>query len=293
MNNAAKRTIKSAMWITYLVLTLSVVVTGTILCSRLKDFLQYEKSEIIELSVKDAQKNEVSNDAPVNLPAAPTEADKKVSANFKPGFEASDDKVVWGDMTEVEIFKVTYDETGSVTVDGVDDKVFAPGTGNTYNFSLKNTGNVALDYTLSAEVLFSHEKDTIPITVRMNQFDGSYLVGTKDTYVPAADLNGVTDNGTLAPGKYANYALDWEWPFEGPKGDAYDTELGNKAVNEDITMTVILRTTAEADYVYDKSPDTGDTGITVFVVIAIAALAAMLVLVVLLKKSKEEQQENE
>lgn len=293
MNNAATKTIKTAIWVTSLILTLSVVVTGTVLCSRIKNFLQYEKSEIIELSVDETVKESENTDSGnVVIPAAPTEKDV-TTGKFNPSFEASDDKVKWGKETEVEIFKISYNETGDVTVDGVDDKVFAPGTGNTYNFSLKNTGNVTLDYTLSAEVKFSHSDITLPISVRMNQFDGEYLVGSKTAYEPAAKLNGVSDKGTLTAGKYANYALEWQWPFESETGDEFDTELGNRAVDEDITMTVILRTAAEADYVEQDSPDTGDIGITVFVIIAVAAVAVMLMLLILLKKTKEEKKENE
>jgi hypothetical protein len=38
------------------------------------------------------------------------------------------------------------------------------------------------------------------------------------------------------------YILQWRWPFD--IDDEYDTMLGNLAVEEDISLTIVIRTTA-------------------------------------------------
>ena len=86
------------------------------------------------------------------------------------GFEASDDKTVWTTNTKVEIFRVSY-ENGEqvVTVNGSNgQKVIAPGTENSYTFKLKNTGTVALDYTLEVDAYFTPADIKIPISGRTN-----------------------------------------------------------------------------------------------------------------------------
>ena len=91
--------------------------------------------------------------------------------------------------------------------------------------------------------------------------------------------------------------MEWEWPFErgGAEEDAYDTLLGNLAMERDISMTVIIRTHAEAE-IPDATPDTGDdTNITLMIIIAIAALAVVVILVLLprLKKKGEDSDAEE
>ena len=213
--------------------------------------------------------------------------------DFKPGFEVVDDKGVWMAETPIEIFKIAY-ENGQqqVTVNGGEDKVIAPGTGNVYTFTLKNTGNVPLDYTMSTEVRFSDQEYTLPVQVRMKDYNGGYLCGSAEAMEPASALNTVSDSATLAAMSNAVYSLEWEWPFErgGAQEDAYDTLLGDAALDRDLSMTVIIRTHAEGE-LPDEGPDTGDhIDITLLIIIAVAALAVLAIMVILprLKKKGEE-----
>lgn len=76
---AGTEILKTVMWISAFVLALCVVLTGTILCSRLKDFLQYEKTTVMELAPKtDSTSVSASTSAPQ------TETKTPVGGSFTP-----------------------------------------------------------------------------------------------------------------------------------------------------------------------------------------------------------------
>ena len=158
-----------------------------------------------------------------------------------------------------EIFKFFYDETGKVTVIGAEgntDKLFAPGTSNVYQFTLANTGDVAVDYYMEMEAYYTGTDLWIPIETRVWDYNNKYLVGSPDEKVDVLELNTVQESGELGAGRYAVYNLEWEWPFE--RGDdVYDTMLGDLAVDQDMTLHVIIRTVA----VHDNDPDDPDSGL--------------------------------
>lgn len=210
-----------------------------------------------------------------------------------PGFEASDDNTVWNTNTQVEIFKVSY-ENGEqiITVKSDDgDKVIAPGTENSYTFKLKNTGNLALNYTVEIEAYFTPTDITIPITGRLNRYDGKWVVGGQDEYVAVSVLDTAKDNSTLGAGKYTYYTLDWLWPFESGD-DELDTLLGNLAAEQDLIFTIVIKTTAtESSNPYDDSgitpPQTGDnSNIMLWIVLAVSSFAMMLFLLFYQNKEK-------
>lgn len=167
---------------------------------------------------------------------------------------------------EVEIFKFTYDETGKITVisaPGTHDKLIAPGTSNIYQFTLANTGNVALDYTMTMESYITGTDLWIPVDVRVWDYTNRYLLGSPDNKVDVLELNTVNETAELGAGRNAVYSLEWEWPFERFDGDGlalndeYDTMLGNLAVDNDLVLTVVIRVQAE----YDENPDNPDSGL--------------------------------
>jgi LPXTG-motif cell wall-anchored protein len=209
-----------------------------------------------------------------------------------PGFRTYDENTVWASHTDVEIFRISYKNgSGQVTVNSSNgDKLLAPGTTNRYQFALENTGNVALDYTLSMEAYFSHQDHPIPIYARVVDYKGNYLLGTAENTVDVLGLNDVQKSGSLTAGYIAPYTLEWEWPFE--LDDQYDTMLGNMAVDEDITLTIVIKTTAS----YSEKPDTeaglpqtgDDTNILLLTGLMVASGAALLFLVIFRPKQEEE-----
>ena len=211
-----------------------------------------------------------------------------------PDFEAGDDKTVWGTNTRVEIFSVSYVNGEQIITVKSDngDKVIAPGTENSYTFKLKNTGDVALDYTAEIDAYFIPADIEIPITTRLNRYDGKWVVGGKDEYANVPVLDAAEDNGTLGVGKYTYYTLDWMWPFESGD-DELDTMLGNLATEQELIFTIVIKTTAtESDNPYDDSgiepPYTGDnTSLALWIVLAVFSFMMMLFLIFYQYKEKQ------
>ena len=81
----------------------------------------------------------------------PNEVDIFFLVPKEPEFTACDDKVVWENETDIEIFKSEYvnghNEITVLSSDG--NGIIAPGTENSYTFNLKNNGNIAIDYTMN------------------------------------------------------------------------------------------------------------------------------------------------
>lgn len=203
---------------------------------------------------------------------------------------------------EAEIFRFSYDnESGKTTVIGVEgnpDKLIAPGTSNLYQFTLRNSGNVALDYTLTMEAYVTGTDLWIPVNVRVWDYTNKYLVGSADSMVDVMDLNTVNESAELGAGRYAVYNLEWEWPFE--RGDdEYDTMLGNLAVDEDLVLHIVIRTVAE----YDENPDDPGTGlppqtgddsnITLLILLCAGSFVGLCILFIFFRTKREDRDEEE
>ena len=228
-----------------------------------------------------------------------TDAEEATEPTFvaRPGFQASDDMYVWTTDTQVEIFRLTYfNKEGQINVRTENgDKLIAPGTSNTYTFKFKNTGNVAMDYTMYVEAIVQPGDITLPVQVRMNRYDTTYLVGDSENWAPVAQLDGLTDSATLGVSRYAYYTLEWQWPFDGVN-DSYDTDLGNMvARGEDITLTIRIRTVATTS----ANPNavggiinTGDETQPVLWIVLMAA-GGILILLLILRRKKDEEDADE
>lgn len=211
----------------------------------------------------------------------------------KPGFEAEDNKKIWSTQTEVELFHVSYtDDEQNITVESVDGtQIIAPGTHNTYVFKLKNTGNVALDYTVDLEAFCTPADILIPVNGRVCRYDGEWVVGGENDYPMLATAEDARDTSTLGAGCYAYYTLDWVWPYENDS-DEHDTMLGNLAGEQELTFTIRITTTAteSADPNADgglRIPQTGDnTDLVLLIVIAASSFVMMILLIIWQKKDK-------
>ena len=176
------------------------------------------------------------------------------------GFSTYDVDRVWTTDTDFDVFHLSYDETGSVTVQsdltGVE-KVFAPGTMNSYTFTVSNTGSHNLDYLVYIEAsIDAHDENGeelwLPITARFRKGDGSFIVGdSSDNWPDYLELDQSGDLSSLNSGSTMNYTVDWQWPFERTDGDgldandAYDTMLGNLAAEgAQLKATIRIKTVA-------------------------------------------------
>ena len=222
----------------------------------------------------------------------------------KTGYSAYDPDTVWSTQTDVEIFSVSYKNgQAEVTVNSErGDKVFAPGTEQTYNFTLSNSGKQSLDYILTVEAFYENTNGLwIPIEGRLSKDPGTYLVGSATEWPDVLALDGYREEGVIAAGHIYDYSLDWRWPFERFDGegldsnDAYDTMLGNLAVDEDLVLHIIIRTEASLDENPEEpggKPDTGDNfNLYLWSAVAIVSLAGIFILLYALRRDKKKNDE--
>ncbi len=199
----------------------------------------------------------VTQEAPKAMAAA---AVPQVVSLSSPASYTHDDQKIWQGETDVDIFRITYDnDSGEMTVNGVSDnsdKLIAPGTSGIYQFALENTGDVTLDYTMDMQAWVTGTDLEIPVKARVWNYTGEYLLGNAAAKENVLSLNTVEDSGPLGAGRFAAYTLEWEWPFE-EDNDAYDTLLGNLAAEDELALTIRINTTA----VYNDDPQDEEAGL--------------------------------
>ena len=182
----------------------------------------------------------------------------------KTGFKVYDENTVWTTHTDVEIFSVHYDDNGDghyTTASSNKDKVFAPGTTQSYTFTLANNKDKTLDYRLTIKAYYENTDGLwIPIEGRLSDYTGAWLVGSATEWPDVLKLDGFVKEGKLYPNYEADYTIDWRWPFERFDGegldanDEYDTMLGNTAVNKDLILHIVIMTEAWVDEEVPPSP---------------------------------------
>ncbi len=212
------------LWLTVVLLIILILATLTLLGSFIMGYVGGEPNVI-----------EVMADSSV---VAQMYGDESLPGGALPEMEAS-----WETETSVDLFKTAYTgPDGTITVESSNgDKVIAPGTSNTYYFTLKNTGNIALDYTLILEGVFKLADKDIPMFVRLSR-DNDWIMGSADSWIHVDEMKEILESDTLPRGKSATYLFEWMWPYEMDDetdilvgdlldtliaSDANDTELGD------------------------------------------------------------------
>lgn len=163
----------------------------------------------------------------------------------QPGMQTQDSATQWQSSTDIDLFKAAYtNAAGQISVkSGTREKVLAPGTTNVYTFSIRNTGNTALDYSITMDSVFALGAQNIPMQFRLRR-GGEWLVGGAQQWCSLDELNTYTGSSTLNPEKIDEYQLEWQWPFEGDNTADTHLALAATAANADFTLTIT--TTAEA-----------------------------------------------
>lgn len=281
------------IWLSVLILLVCVTATAIGLFSRLDSFLLDDEGAISltpEIpSGTDDSEDEIEDTQHSGI--ASTATPQAIQPPKNPGFEASDDQTVWSTNTQVEIFRVSYVNGEKVITVNSDngDKLIAPGTENSYTFKLKNTGNVALDYTVAVDAYFTPGDIVIPITGRISRHDSEWIVGDKNTYADVKDLDQAEDTATLGAGRYAYYTLDWLWPYESGNDDL-DTLLGNMAVEQELVFTIVITTiaTESSDPYVDwgiNSPQTDENShITLWITLMVVCFTTLILLAILTRQ---------
>lgn len=290
-NNAARK--RALLIAIVLLLIVCVAVTATILFFRLSEFSEGEKDSVIDI-VPTGDPDPAPTDDPDDETVPGTTANTDPMATADPSFMAYDENVVWSTNTEVEIFRISYEDgEANITVNSENgDKVIAPGTENEYTFYLKNTGNIPIAYTVWTEAIFSKEDAPIPVEVKVNGVGGRYFIGTESLWEDVLRLNEFKQSGELSVNNYASYTLNWMWPFENDQ-DEYDTYLGNLAGEEDVTLTIKIHTVASADAdAMGGTPTTGDETPVALLWVVLALSSGLLILVLFLGRKKKPDEED-
>ena len=317
----------SILWIAIAVLLVVELCSVSVLFSQVLNYSDQKNHTVINLTeggkqsiltVTDKNGNPITNAIPSRYirlsadrsPAAAYTDENPLPNSDKTGFGVHDEDKVWSTVTDVEIFHLTYDDNGDghiTTASSDSDKVFAPGTTNTYPFTLTNTGKYNLKYRLTVEAYYEGtDGQWIPIEGRFFDYNNEYIVGSADSWPDVLELNKVDLERRLAPNSQADYTLQWRWPFERGdviqeglyKGDYtedfYDTMLGNRAVDEDLILHVIIRTWTEIDEETPQPtpPDTGDANnLLMWAAIALLALVLLIVLLIVAWKNRKKEQD--
>ncbi len=172
-----------------------------------------------------------------------------IRADAEPDMLTYDENTQWQINTDVDLFKTAYaNDNGEITVKSHEgDKLIAPGTSNEYEFSLKNTGNISLDYTMLLNSVFTLLNKDLPMQVRLRSGD-RWILGGEDSWVNAESLSEIIESGTVDVNKYVIYTFEWRWPFEWDKDDTLvlndlnDTIIAQSAVNQDVTFRLSIET---------------------------------------------------
>lgn len=259
--NHTKREEKELFTLT-IFLCVCVIASISVLAHYLSNFVSYNREEIALVPSKtETSLSRVDTDNNTNTSTASNIFSTSTSSRTEgnPKLEVYDEKTVWSTKTQVDIFSASYKNNQGISIveSEKNDKVIAPGIGDSYTFWLKNTGDMPVDYTLEFETLFSPENVKIPVKAKIKSYDGNWLLGGKDKWGDIQKLNTVEDRATLGVNQYVKYTLDWKWIFE-REYDWYDTYLGNRAVNEDLSLTIIIKTVAEVHTGTSMADNTSD-----------------------------------
>lgn len=231
----------------------------TVLFNRISPYSRTEVKNIIPLT-KSQGATKVTVTTQPKSALSQTSDEPRIVRLASPSFSTYDKDTVWQAETNVNIFRMTYNNSsGEMTVNGASDnsdKLIAPGTSGVYQFALQNTGDVTLDYTMDMEAWITGTELNIPVKARVWNYDGEFLLGSSDTTEEVLALNNVADHGPLGTGRIAVYNLEWEWPYE-QDNDEFDTLLGDLAVDGELALTIRINTTAA----YNDNPEDEDAGI--------------------------------
>lgn len=183
---------------------------------------------------------------------------------------------------ELDIFSATYkNEDGEVVIQGTEgEKVIAPGADVDYTVRLRNKDNVAIDYTLIANVTVVGQKGIeIPLEFRILDPEDNYLAGDAKTWVTRAEIDGLSHNGTIKREESAEYIFQWRWPFEG-SSDQLDTMLGNMA-DLDLGIQISFTLRSEANTSLEANGGFWGSGLGRGVLIFIFALLLLIAIILL------------
>ncbi len=273
-----KLNISAGVWVVALVLVILVLATSVLLSSFIKRYVAGEKN-VIEVLVDAGEIRDKYDDDTL-----PTGAVPGIGRDDGQGAQ-------WETQTSVDLFKNTYtDPDGNVRVESANgDKLIAPGTTNDYEFTIKNTGNISLDYTISLTGTFEVAGEFLPFYVRMRCGD-EWLVGDENGWVHVEELGDRAISRTLPRAKSDTFVFQWQWPYDSDaegaeligklneailSADQNDTKLGNLAA--DMGTDFSLNITTSAGVTPGAEPTFGDGTRVLYELILVVVMAGLII----------------
>lgn len=289
MHRAKKR--NKILGLLLVLLLLCNVAAMALLFSRLSPYSRRTFSHVVPLTQSDGA-TVVTTGRSEALTALMTE--KKSDSRTVLPAEGEITQEGWLSETKLEIFRIRYEGEKGMTVEGTDgSKVIAPGTSNEFVFTLKNTENNLLDYEMTMEAVVTGTEYSLPVRVRLRDDNGNYLLGDAGHTEGVMKLNTVRTQQKLSAERYAQYFLEWEWPFE-QGDDAYDTMLGNLSQKKDISLSIGIKTvsTRSDDDSGEKYgvPNTGESLVLISVLVTMSG-GSLLLVFLLARRIKDEGKE--
>ena len=172
-------------------LLLCVVLSASLLFGRLSEYSATDHTQYIPLTKSNAVTNVmIGTEGGEFRRAGGFDPDHPVMMSANPiltsvWFRVVDENTIWKGNTDVEIFRVSYQngEGQAFVKSGRGDKVIAPGSANSYSFALENTADGPVDYRMSMKAYISANGLTIPVEAKVTRdADHKYLLGSADSY---------------------------------------------------------------------------------------------------------------
>ena len=156
-------------------------------------------------------------------------------------------KVIWESHTNVDLFKSAYtNENGEIIAKSGDgSKIIAPGASNAYDFTVKNTGNMHLNYIITLNSVFDLDSVNLPVKVRFAR-NGEWICGGEEKWESPFALSKIDSIEDIGVGKENSYRFEWRWPYESELGDELDTRLGDLAESRNLYFKLEIVTSTEA-----------------------------------------------
>lgn len=169
-----------------------------------------------------------------------------------PSVEVGDQEhPTWETGKNVRIFESSYaNENGETTVVSQDGtKLIAPGVTTTYQYTMYNSGNMAVIYETDLDFILKiggeRQKDAaFPLQVRLKSQSGSYLIGSETEWVDVSEAVLNQHVSLLGAFSYETFTLELRWLFEGGN-DELDTMYGDCSAEKGVALTMNINTYAE------------------------------------------------
>lgn len=145
----------------------------------------------------------------------------------------------WTNIREIDLFNEYYkNNNGDITVES-DNKqnVIAPGTSGKYILKLENRSNKHVDYVIA----FTSKAidDRIPVQIRIEKYTGGWISLSKGEWKNLKDSFIEISEGLLDDKSKDYYIINWKWDYDG--NDKIDTELGNLATKEELSLKLVAK----------------------------------------------------